>query len=196
MDRGPGRLQSMGLQKVGHDWAHTPRRPTRALDIGPRAITVSTGERMAAHHDDRSDRNSKTRQRSCFSPLRLTTFQNDTFCCKTSGKEYSHGWLLWRPNAWRIWQRLGKWHMHLPLTQWSFLQESIPGICCKNTSWYMPEAIHYSSIYNSKKLETIQILINYGNPQFMMHHAVSCNCKKKWEKMALYCQWATSSIYC
>ena len=48
----------------------------------------------------------------------------------------------------------------------------------------MPEAIHYSSIYNSKKLETIQILINYGNPQFMMHSAVLCNCKKEWEKMA------------
>lgn len=46
----------------------------------------------------------------------------------------------------------------------------------------MPEAIHYSSIYNSKKLETIQILINYGNPQFMMHNALMCNCKKKWEK--------------
>ena len=177
---------------------HThPHATTRPLDIGPPAITAIIGERMVVHHDDRSDRNSKTRQRSRFSPLTLKKFQNGTFCCKTSGKEYSHGWLLWTPNAWRrIWQRLAKWHMRPALTQQSFFQEPVPEICCKNTSWCTPEAIHYSSIYNSKKLETIQILINYGNPQFMMHNAVSCNCKKEWEKMALYCQWATSSIYC
>ena len=87
---------------------HThPGGTTRPLDIDPRVITAITGERMIVPHDNRSDRNSKTRQRSRFSPLRLTKFRNGTFCCKTLGKEYSHGWLLWTPNAWRrIWQRL------------------------------------------------------------------------------------------
>ena len=90
----PGRPQSMGHRKLDMTGHTHPCGTTRPLDIDPRTITAITGERMIVHHDDKSDRKPKTRQRFRFSPLRLTKFQNDTFCCKTLGKEYSHGWLL------------------------------------------------------------------------------------------------------
>ena len=71
----PGRLQSTGLKKLDMTEHTHPHATTRPLDIGLPAITDIIGERMVVCHDDRSDRNSKTRQRSHLLLLRLTKFQ-------------------------------------------------------------------------------------------------------------------------
>lgn len=76
----------------------------------------------------------------------------------------------------KTWQsKAGKWHMRPPLTQRSLFQESTSKIHCKTTKWCMPKGSHCSTV-NSKRMETTQMFINYGNP----HKADTCNHINKW----------------
>ena len=94
----PGRLQSMGSQRVGHDWADVPTRRGKLNTEG--GIGEDT-EKMAIHKPRREAWNRsfphgpQKNQHNCFLDLRLLfsrTVISHSLCCLSCPV---HGTLLW-----------------------------------------------------------------------------------------------------